>query len=115
MVDQKRFINVYQWVERKGKHTMTLFPTRPGTSILKVLKRARNNLSDIAHRAMHPESPSVQAIPLRESQYFTFDRNGELINLDDEAVKALEQKVHDEWREQYLRQMQAEFGEGGNG
>lgn len=91
---------------------MALFPGK-STGIRRLIKRARRSL---ANKPTDPKAqPKTYRIPVHENEYFTFDKSGRLIDLDDEVVEAIEHRVQEEWRQSYLNSTQATAQQETNG
>ncbi|MFW5692296.1 MAG: hypothetical protein ACOCX3_02980 [Chloroflexota bacterium] len=113
MKGRRRILNVYEWIEKKGSLPMTLFPNRTrSTGILRLLDRARRSVlhqtdekPGIPKPARQPSADAAAAKPSHENEYFTFSKDGELINLDDDEVIAREREIEAKWRKAYLEEV----------
>jgi hypothetical protein len=94
--NQPQSVNFYRRLGR-GNRVMTILPAKYQKSILRRLKPSK-----LARRDSENDIMEQHMLPLRENEYFTFSKDGNLIDVDDEAVVALERKISDNWRQEFL-------------
>lgn len=88
---------------------MTSLPARNQKGILRLLSNKRNQ--KLSHREDVMTTP-VNALPVaRENEYFTFSKDGNLIDLDDEAIEAMQQQAADTWRQEFLAKVRQDHAE----
>ncbi len=79
---------------------MSLMPKKP-REIWKLIVSLANTALD------EKEDTTTQEItPTKENRYFTFDKNGKLIDVDDDAVLALERRTEENWRRDYMESVE---------
>lgn len=101
MMARKKYLNIYRWLDRKGSIAMTSIPARNSKGILKLLSNKRNQ--KLSHRDDMMSEPIATVTPvMSENEYFTFSKDGSLIDLDDEAIEAMQQQATDTWRQEFL-------------
>lgn len=106
MVKRGRPLRVYEWLEKRGKTATMTFPKKYQSGVLRLLRPIK------AHKPRQSPVVSEDIKPAKpENQYFTFNRDGELIDLDDQEMVALERKVSDDWRQDYLANVEREDGQ----
>lgn len=75
---------------------MTLIPKTPLNNLL---RRRKPQTEDERDQALAHKEAS-------KNEYFTFDKDGQLIDVNDEEVLALEREIEDNWREAFLASVQ---------
>jgi hypothetical protein len=101
MMARKKYLNIYRWLDRKGSIAMTSLPARNQKGILKLLNPRRSE--KLSKRDTTMNAPITSSTPpARENEYFTFNKDGNLIDLDDEAIEAMQRQATDTWRQEFL-------------
>ncbi len=77
---------------------MTILPAKYQKSILKLIKPGKG----YKRKSADDITDFTPVKPAREREYFTFSKDGNLIDIDDEAAVALERKISDNWRQEFL-------------
>lgn len=80
---------------------MTSLSARNQKGILKLLSNKRNQKLSHRDEAM-TITQTTPAPVIRENEYFTFSKDGNLIDLDDEAIEAMQRQATDTWRQEFL-------------
>ncbi|TVR19910.1 MAG: hypothetical protein EA396_11740 [Anaerolineaceae bacterium] len=83
------------------------FPKKYQSGVLRLLRPIKGHKPRqspvVSEKLVKPAEP--------ENEYFTFNRDGELIDLDDHEVLALERQVTDNWRQDFLANVEKENGQ----
>lgn len=79
---------------------MTSLSARNQKGILKLLNPRRNE--KLSNRDETMNAPIPTPPPPRENEYFTFHKDGSLIDLDDETIEAMQRQATDTWRQEFL-------------